>query len=222
MAQLLNGLRRAVDLALLRGRHARAEARVRSLPAVRDLLVVCHGNICRSPFAAALLEARLRSTGITVHSAGFLGQGRPAPPHAVTAARARGVDLEAHRSRLVVPSLLRAADLIIVMEEAHRATLQYDFGVPDERILFLGDFDPGPPDLRGITDPWDRPLEVFETVYARIERCVSRLARLVIEGDAVSRRYSPRPRAADQRSASTAIPASSTTPGFQSSHANSS
>ncbi|HTK57312.1 MAG TPA: hypothetical protein VL295_10805, partial [Gemmatimonadales bacterium] len=150
MAQLLRRFRRTVDVALWSRRRARAEAQVRALPTVRDLLVVCHGNICRSPFAAALLEARIRSTGITVHSAGFLGQGRPAPPHAVTAARARGVDLAAHRSRLVVPSLLRSADLIIVMEEAHRATLQYDFGIPDERILFLGDFDPGPPDLRGI------------------------------------------------------------------------
>lgn len=222
VAQLLTRLRRTVDVALSPRRHARAEMRVRSLFAVREVLVICHGNICRSPFAAGLLEARLRPTGIRVHSAGFLGQGRPAPAHAITAARARGLDLEPHRSRLVVPSLLRSADLIVVMESAHRTRLRHDFGIPDARILLLGDLDPGPPEARGITDPWDQPLPVFEMVYARIERCITALARLLIEGDAVSRRYAPRSRAADQRTASTAIPRSSTTPGFQSSQANSS
>lgn len=222
VAQLLTRLRRTVDVALHARRHARALAQVRALGQVRDLLLICHGNICRSPFAAAALEAQLGGTGIGVHSAGFLGQGRTPPPHAVTAAAARGVDLTVHRSRLVVPSLLRAADLIVVMESAHRTTLRYDFGVPAHRILLLGDLDPGPPQARGIVDPWDRPLPVFEEVYARIERCITALARLLIEGDAVSRRYTPRARPADQRSSSPAIPRSSTTPGLQSSHANSS
>lgn len=222
VAELLNRLRRALDIALSPRRRLRAEARVRSFVGVREVLVICHGNICRSPFAAGRLEDRLRLTGISVRSAGFMGQGRPAPAHAITAARARGLDLGPHRSRLVVPSLLRAADLIVVMEPAHRAKLRHDFGIPDTRILLLGDLDPGPPDARGILDPWDRPLEVFEQVYARIERCINMLATLLIEGDAVSRRYAPRSRAADQRSASSAIPRSSTTPGFQSSQTNSS
>ena len=222
VAQLLNRLVRTVDVALSARRHQRAEARVRGLPDARELLVICHGNICRSPFAAAVLQSRLHSTGITIHSAGFLGEGRPAPAHAITAARARGVDLSSHRSRLLVPSLLRSADLIIVMEGAHRTMLRNDFGIPDRRILFLGDLDPGPPDARGIRDPWDLSLAVFEEVYARIERCVTALARLLIEGEAVSRRYAPRPLAASQRSISPAISRSSTSPGLQSSRLNSS
>ena len=222
VAQLLTRFRRGIDIALFARRRRRAEAKVRTLGDVRDLLVICHGNICRSPFAAAILELRLGPLGITTHSAGFLGQGRPAPVHAITAARARGVDLASHRSRLLVPSLLHAADLILVMEGAQRNTLRHDFGVPDSRILCLGDLDPGPPNSRGITDPWDRSLEVFEEVYGRIERCVGVLASLVIDGEAVRRRNSPRTPEVNQPSSTRAMARSSTTPGFQSSHLNSS
>jgi protein-tyrosine-phosphatase len=222
VAQLLTRLRRGVDIALAPRRRARALARLRALPGVGEILVLCQGNICRSPYAAEVLGARLGGHGILVRSAGFLGPGRSPPPHAITAARIRGVDLAPHRSCTVAPPLLRAADLIVVMEPAHRSRLRFDFGIPDARILILGDLDPGPPDLRGITDPWDRPLEVFAEVYSRIERCTAELARLVTgEGDG-SRRVSPRNLPPAHRSASAAIPRSSTAPGRQSSQANSS
>src|SRR5712692_6786997 len=90
-----------------RRRVAREALTSRGLP--RLTLVVCHGNICRSPYAAAVLGGLLhQGRDRDVVSAGFIGPDRPAPPEAVSVARARGVDLSRHRSRLLLPSDVRA------------------------------------------------------------------------------------------------------------------
>jgi protein-tyrosine-phosphatase len=88
-----------------------------------EILMVCTGNICRSPMAMALmrhaLEAR-RCTDVEVTSAGTaaLADG-PASGRAVEALRAVGVDLTPHRSRPVTASELRRANLIVAMTSEH-------------------------------------------------------------------------------------------------------
>ena len=63
------------------------------------MLFVCQGNICRSPFAEALLRARLGDRAIAIGSAGMMPQpGRPTPIFGLEAAAAHGIDLSAHRS----------------------------------------------------------------------------------------------------------------------------
>ena len=68
---------------------------------VRYLLVVCVGNICRSPMAAAMLKHQLgEQTDVTVGSAG-LGAlvGYPADDHAIALMQERGLDISDHRGR---------------------------------------------------------------------------------------------------------------------------
>jgi len=99
----------------------------RSLPTIPDidrplrLLVLCTGNICRSPMAEGLLRAKLRARGVpaVVVSAGLSFDDRPATDDAVDAAAAFGVDITAHRSQIVSPGLLQGADLVIAMERLH-------------------------------------------------------------------------------------------------------
>ncbi len=140
-----------------------------------SVLVVCHGNICRSPFAAARLAGYLAPAGVRVGSAGFIGPNRPCPPEAVTAAARRGVDLAAHRSRLLTADVARRADLIVVMDPAQGRTIRERFGRLLRDIVVLGDLDAAPLARRTIHDPVDQSLEVFEQSYARIERCVVEL-----------------------------------------------
>src|SRR5262245_49404600 len=95
-----------VDRALHPFRHRAALLRVRERPP-RTILFVCHGNICRSPFAAAAAVRRFADIGgdaAAIGSAGFIGPGRPCPPTAQEAARAAGVDLSWHRSSLLTPA----------------------------------------------------------------------------------------------------------------------
>lgn len=180
MTTILGRLRRAGERRLHPWRRARALARLRERPGPVSVLVVCLGNICRSPFAAAVLD-RAKGPVIAAGSAGFIGPGRPVPPAGLEAARQLGVDLAAHRSRLLTPALLERADLVVVMEPAHAARLRHDYGWPDRKIVMLGDLDPGPVPGRRIIDPIDRSVARYVEVYTRIERCAAELVRVLAE-----------------------------------------
>jgi len=84
-------------------------------------LFLCTGNICRSPLAEVLLRARLEADGIKarVHSAGVLEPGLPAHSHGISVAAQRGLDLTAHRSRLMTAPMLMEADLVLGMAREH-------------------------------------------------------------------------------------------------------
>jgi protein-tyrosine phosphatase len=83
------------------------------------VLIVCTGNICRSPIAHGLLHDRARRVGedwLEVRSAGTWGRsGSGATPEAVSAAAGLGVDIEAHRSSRFNDDMAKWADLIITM-----------------------------------------------------------------------------------------------------------
>jgi len=142
-------------------------------------LVVCNGNIFRSPFAAAVLRRTLGSPGIQVDSAGFIGPGRRAPPDAVAAATKHGIDLSTHRSQLVTAQLVRAADLIVVMDAIQRRIICERFGRARRDVVLLGDLDPERVTSRAIEDPVEQGVDVCERVYVRIERCAGELVRVL-------------------------------------------
>ncbi len=175
----LKRLRGAPDRLLHLVRRRRVLAVLRRRPAPAAVLVVCHGNICRSPFAAARLAGYLAPAGVHVRSAGFIGPNRACPPEAVAAAARRGVDLAAHRSQLLTADAARRAELIVVMDPAQGRAIRDRFGRLRRDILVLGDLDPAPLATRTIQDPVDQCFEVFEQSYARIECCVLELVRVL-------------------------------------------
>jgi protein-tyrosine phosphatase len=90
-----------------------------------SILVVCTGNICRSPMAEGFLrDALIRRFGErapAVSSAGTIGwTGSPASPESVVAAGERGSDIEAHQARELRPQMIEGADLILCMAGEHR------------------------------------------------------------------------------------------------------
>ncbi len=179
---LLSAVRRAPDRVLGHLRRAAVRAAVAEGPAPAHILVVCHGNICRSPFARAILQRRLGNAGVVVESAGFIGPGRRPPPAAIRAAQRRHVNLSVHRSALVATPAVQRAGLVVAMDAQQARALRVRFGEEVRRVVLLGDFDPHPHPVEGraIADPWDQPDEVFDEVYARIERCAAGLADAVL------------------------------------------
>jgi protein-tyrosine-phosphatase len=86
-----------------------------------DILLVCTGNQCRSPMAAALLGAELARRGIplTVGSAGMVTDGVPPPRHAVKVMEARGLDISTHLSRRADEALIGSSGLVLGMTRQH-------------------------------------------------------------------------------------------------------
>jgi protein-tyrosine phosphatase len=94
-----------------------------------SILVVCSGNICRSPIAEGLLRRAMqrRPAGepLSIASAGTIAmEGTPAKPEAVAAARDRGVDIAAHRARRLTDPMIADADLLICMATEHREEIE--------------------------------------------------------------------------------------------------
>lgn len=96
---------------------------------VTRVLFVCLGNICRSPSAQGVFEARLSERGLqrrfVVDSAGTGGyhEGEPPDKRATAAARKRGYDLSAQRARAVRDSDFNEFDLILAMDNSNLQNL---------------------------------------------------------------------------------------------------
>lgn len=93
-----------------------------------SILVVCTGNICRSPMAEGFLrdalERRFGEGAPDVSSAGTAGwDGSPAMPESVDAAEGFGVDISAHRGRRITTGMAREADLLLCMAAEHRVAI---------------------------------------------------------------------------------------------------
>lgn len=85
------------------------------------ILVLCTGNICRSPMAAALLRQAVAERGLDVEvdSAGLVTQGRAASESAVEVLAGRGIDLGGHVSRIMERGDVAGADLVLAMARRH-------------------------------------------------------------------------------------------------------
>jgi low molecular weight protein-tyrosine phosphatase len=182
LRDLLQHVRRTPERLLHPMRRRKAVAALRNRPRPVTVLAVCHGNICRSPVAAALLGRELATLGIDVQSAGFAGFNRQPPAEAMAAAERHGLDLTNHRSRLMTADLVRAANLIVVMDPVQRRLVCERFGRRPTDVILLGDFDPSPLETRTIRDPVDQSREVFDQVYERIARCVREVVTVLSNG----------------------------------------
>jgi protein-tyrosine phosphatase len=164
-------------------RRAAARRAMTSIAPIRSVLFICHGNVCRSPFAAVVLAQKLREAGFTaieVHSTGFVGIRRAPPSAALSAAARLGYDMSAHRASFIKRPMVDDASVVVVMQASQKAAIARRFHKTRSRVIVLGDLDPVPCGKRTIRDPIGRADAVFQETFDRIERCVAELARVLI------------------------------------------
>lgn len=142
---------------------------------LRKLLVICYGNIYRSPYAAVLLGDRLGAEW-QVRSAGLHRvPGRQSPPAHVERSLQSGVDLRSHRSATISAVDLQWADAIVLMDRHNWQALR-QLGADPRRLIWLGVLDGG----AEIRDPYGlRPAEA-ERIMQRVHRATEALAAAIL------------------------------------------
>lgn len=149
----------------------------------QEIAVVCQGNICRSPFAAALLEREIDAqTGIRVRSFGNLPRvGASSPPNAIAAARSWDIDLEMHRSRYFSREAAEAASLIVIFDETNQKWIEQRYPALKAPVVMLGSFLSSIRADPIIVDPDGCEVTRFERIYGAIANAVGGMAQQIRE-----------------------------------------
>lgn len=132
-----------------------------------NILVVCTGNICRSPMAEALFR-RVLPDSVQLASAGVDALvGHSADPIAQQIMGEHGYDLSAHRARQLNRAMCQQADLILIMDPHQQHVLDALSPTDRGKIMRLGHWL-----QRDIPDPYHQSREAFEFVFSLMEQSV--------------------------------------------------
>jgi protein-tyrosine phosphatase len=135
---------------------------------IQNVLVICVGNICRSPIGEALLAVKLKPQypSMQISSAG-LGAlvNHPADPISLELMQARGIDISPHRARQATPEILFASELVLTMTTDQQEQIEQQYTSMRGRVHRIGKwsgFD--------VPDPYRRPQIIFEQALSLIEQ----------------------------------------------------
>ena len=150
--------------------------RVKSLSPV-NILVLCYGNIYRSPLVEAYLKANL-SDNYTVKSAGFHQKmGRPSEDDYIALAHSLNVNLLHHRSTIISKELTRWADVIIIMDRHNWYKMNEFDSTSINKVIWLGSFlADGPLEIQ---DPYGKPLEITKKLVLQMISASNKLIELI-------------------------------------------
>lgn len=182
IARIARALRRR-----LRARKALAQAREASRRRIQQgginrVLVICYGNIYRSPFCGASLRAQLPAN-IEVRTSGFhKAVDRPSPARHVTMSQSRNIDLTSHRSSKITPADLQWADVIVLMDRHNWDALD-QIGADHAKLVWLGAFGLG--DIE-VPDPYELDDAHAERVLDQMEQASRELAQSILTAQRVS------------------------------------
>ncbi|MDP2127621.1 MAG: low molecular weight protein-tyrosine-phosphatase [Pseudohongiella sp.] len=142
----------------------------------RNILVVCQGNVCRSPVAQAMLKHRMPDKNI--QSAGLTAlTGHGVESTAAELATAAGLDVSGHKARQIDSDMIQWADLILVMSQNQRGQLGKTAPESLGKTMLLGHWVQGPGSNASIgldiPDPYRKSRDVFEHVHKMINQAVT-------------------------------------------------
>lgn len=147
-------------------------------PGSYRIALVCLGNICRSPMAHVVLEARLAGAGlddrveVVSSGTGDWHVGEPMDRRAAATLTTAGYDATRHRARQWEDD--DRADLVLAMDAQNLA----DTGGPADRVRLFRDFDPLEPG-KDVPDPYYGGDSGFEEVLAMVERTARSLVTVL-------------------------------------------
>jgi protein-tyrosine-phosphatase len=139
------------------------------------VLIVCTGNLCRSPMAEALLQTRLAHDDARrdwrVTSAGvWTVDGRPASAHAIEVMAQRGIDLSDHRSRNITREMMSQADLVLAMTRSHTEALGAAFPAHARKVYLLSEMTG---QMHDVGDPYGGTRQEYAHTARELEQLIT-------------------------------------------------
>ena len=155
-----------------------------------SILIVCTGNICRSPMGAVLLAQKLVKAlpdeEWNVSSAGtWAMNGVSATDHGITVMAERGLDTSNHKSRVVDDKMLAEADLVLTMTIGHSESIRAEFKEYAHKVFRLTEMAGIPYD---VADPYGGPIEAYRSTAAELDRLIERGFQRIIQQALAARR----------------------------------
>ncbi|KPJ87619.1 MAG: protein tyrosine phosphatase [Gammaproteobacteria bacterium SG8_11] len=129
-----------------------------------SILVVCIGNICRSPVAERMLQQLLPEKKISSAGVGAL-VGHPVDALAAEVAAKYGLDTSGHVARQLTPELCRGQDLILAMSEENREQVYRIAPEARGKVMLIGKW----LDDAEIPDPYKQSRRVHEEAYQLLD-----------------------------------------------------
>ena len=139
---------------------------------IKEILVICTGNTCRSPMAEGLL--RNRKNDIIVSSAGLFADGSAVSQNAVTVMKEKGIDISGHHSRQISKEQVAEADLILTMTKNHKQMLVNIFPEFEEKIITLSQWALTQED---VNDPYGGTEEDYRNCRNQLEMLIEKGCR---------------------------------------------
>ncbi|WCG81953.1 arsenate reductase/protein-tyrosine-phosphatase family protein [Pectobacterium sp. A5351] len=139
-----------------------------------SILVVCVGNICRSPTGERLLKQALPTKKIASAGLGAL-VGKPADETANNVANQHNLSLDGHEAQQLTSALCRQYDLILVMEKEHIDGVCSIVPEVRGKTMLYGHWI----NQQEIADPYRKSREAFEFVYLQLEKSAQKWAQVL-------------------------------------------
>ncbi|KGT95827.1 protein tyrosine phosphatase [Erwinia typographi] len=136
---------------------------------INSILVVCVGNICRSPTGERLLKSLLPEKEIASAGLGALA-GEAADETASSVADVHGVSLAGHIARQLTSDMCRDYDLILVMEKKHVDLVNRINPSVRGKTMLFGHW----LNQQEIADPYKKSRDAFEAVYGILENAAQK------------------------------------------------
>ena len=155
----------------------------RVLMALKNILFVCTGNVCRSPMAEGLFRHMVANRpDIGVRSAGVSTfPGQPPSSHAIEVLAELRIDISKLRSLPLSDELVRGASCIIAMTRSHMESIYYLFPEAAEKTFLLREFEDHAPSL-DVSDPIGLGREAYEVTRDIIRRALPGILKFIDSG----------------------------------------
>ena len=134
---------------------------------IKSILVVCVGNICRSPMAEYFLKQQYPE--LHIESAGISGlTGHAADGKAQKCMQRIGIDMSAHIAKKLNLELIKKADLILVMSQNQQKHIEQTWPFSKGKTFRLGHWQ-----SKNVPDPYQHDQTMFDETCILIQNCIA-------------------------------------------------